>query len=151
MRALIQRVKRARVMVSGSVTGVIETGFLIFLGVPRNDRENVAQKLAEKTASLRIMDDAAGKMNRSLLDTGQDVLVVSQFTLYADTHKGNRPSFVDAAPGELARLHYGHYVERLQAILGRDRVATGVFAAKMQVELINDGPVTILLDIVPDD
>ncbi len=151
MRALIQRVKHARVMVAGHVSGAIDAGFLVFLGVHRNDDGNGARKLAEKTANLRIMNDSAGKMNHSLLDSGGGVLVISQFTLYAETHKGNRPSFVEAAPGEPARQYYAQYVEHLQSILGPDRVATGVFAASMQVELLNDGPVTILLEIPPPD
>lgn len=138
-------------MVSGRVSGAIDAGFLVFLGVHRKDRDHIAHKLAEKTAFLRIIEDDAGKMNRSLLDTGHAVLVVSQFTLYADTRKGNRPSFVEAAPGESARHVYTQYVEHLQSILGPDRVATGVFAASMQVELLNDGPVTILLEIPPPD
>lgn len=149
MRALIQRVRHAKVVVSGDVSGAIDAGFLVLLGVHRHDRNAIAHKLAEKTAHLRIMEDETGKMNRSLLDTGDAVLVVSQFTLYADTRKGHRPSFVEAAPGEAARALYTQYVERLQSILGPERVATGVFAASMQVELLNDGPVTLLLEIPP--
>ena len=149
MRALSQRVQHARVLVNDSTAGAIDGGFLVFLGIHRDDGPDAARKLAEKTAGLRILEDAGGKMNRSLLDTGGSVLVISQFTLYADTRKGNRPSFINAAPGEAARQRYEQYVAHLQSILGADHVATGVFAADMQVELRNDGPVTILLEIPP--
>lgn len=147
MRALIQRVARARVTVDGTVTGAIDAGLLVLLGVHRLDRKPAACKLAEKTAALRIFEDDDGKMNRSLLETGGDALVISQFTLYADTRKGNRPSFTDAAPGAPAQILYEFFVAGLRNILGSDRVATGIFAADMQVELVNDGPVTVMLEI----
>jgi D-tyrosyl-tRNA(Tyr) deacylase len=145
MKAVIQRVSRACVRVDGQVTGSIEGGFLVLLGVRRGDTAEAARLLAGKTAALRVFSDAQDKMNLSLVDTGGRVLVVSQFTLYADTRKGNRPSFIHAAPPEEAERLYGVYVDQLRNILGETRVATGVFRASMQVELVNDGPVTIEL------
>lgn len=145
MKALIQRVSRARVSVEGTETGVIGKGYAILLGVRLQDTEADAIFLAEKTASLRIFPDAQDKMNLALSDIGGAVLVVSQFTLYADTRKGNRPSFINAAtPAEAERL-YKVYVLQLRRILGPDKVATGIFRASMSVEIINDGPVTIEL------
>lgn len=144
MRALLQRVSEARVRIDGEVVGEIGPGLLILLGVGRQDGAEDARYLAEKSAGLRIFEDAAGKMNRSVLATGGGVLVVSQFTLYGDCRKGRRPGFADAAPPELADRLYRQFVERL-----RDQgltVATGVFQAEMAVELVNDGPVTLLLD-----
>lgn len=145
MKALIQRVSRARVTVDGRVTGEIGAGFLVLLGVRHGDTEEAAKYLAEKTAGLRVFADDRDRMNLALADVGGGALVVSQFTLYADTRKGNRPSFIDAAPPELAERLYGTYVEHLRRILGEARVATGVFRASMSVELVNDGPVTIEL------
>jgi len=145
LKALIQRVSRARVSVEGTETGVIGKGYAILLGVRLQDTEADAIFLAEKTASLRIFPDAQDKMNLALSDIGGAVLVVSQFTLYADTRKGNRPSFINAAtPAEAERL-YKVYVLQLRRILGPDKVATGIFRASMSVEIINDGPVTIEL------
>ncbi len=138
-------------MVDGQQTGVVGKGFLVLLAVHRDDTGGTARRLADKTAGLRIFNDAHGKMNLSLKDTGGEALVVSQFTLYADTLKGNRPGFAQAACGSKARKHYDEYIARLQNILGADRVATGVFAAQMSVELINDGPVTICLEIPPPE
>ena len=131
--------------VDGRVTGEIGRGFVVLLGVRHGDTEAAARYLAEKTANLRIFPDAQDKMNLSLFDVGGSALVISQFTLYADTRKGNRPSFVDAAPPELAEHLYEDYVAHLRRLLGEGRVATGVFRAMMQVELTNDGPVTIEL------
>lgn len=145
MKAVIQRVRRARVEVDGQAVGVIGPGLLVFLGVRTGDSAEAARYLAGKTLALRIFEDEAGKMNRSLVDHGGGVLVVSQFTLYADTRKGNRPSFIDAAAPAQAEPLYGHYVDCLRGSLGPARVATGVFRASMQVELVNDGPVTIEL------
>jgi D-tyrosyl-tRNA(Tyr) deacylase len=144
VRAVLQRVTRARVVVDGAVSGEIGPGLLVLLGVGKNDADAAAQYLAEKTARLRIFDDAEGRMNRSLLDVGGAALVVSQFTLYGDARGQRRPSFIAAAPpGEGKRL-YEAYVEALRAL--GVRVETGVFQARMSVELANDGPVTILLD-----
>ena len=145
MRALLQRVREARVEVAGAATGSIQRGLLILLGVARTDSEADAAFLAAKAANLRIFSDAAGKMNLSLLDTGGGALVVSQFTLYADTRKGRRPSFDQAAPPALASRLYETFVAELRR-LGVPHVATGVFQADMQVHLVNDGPVTLLCE-----
>jgi D-tyrosyl-tRNA(Tyr) deacylase len=145
MKALIQRVSRGRVTVNGAETGAIGKGYVVLLGVKKGDGEADATYLAEKTVSLRIFPDAQDRMNLSVMDAEGAVLVVSQFTLYADIRKGNRPSFIEAAdPAEAERL-YGVYVDHLRRILGAGRVATGVFRASMAVELVNDGPVTIEL------
>lgn len=145
MRALLQRVKKASVIVDGETAGAAGEGLLVLLGVMQGDTDAHARKLAEKTAMLRVFEDAQGKMNRSLLDIGGDALVVSQFTLCADTRKGRRPSFTASAPPEEADRLYTLYVEELRR-LGVARVETGVFAAHMEVSLVNNGPVTILLD-----
>lgn len=144
MRAVIQRVSRARVTVEGLVTGTIERGLLVLLGVGRGDTAADADYLADKTAGLRVFADAEGKMNRSITDIGGALLVVSQFTLYGDCRKGRRPSFDQAAPPDLARALYEHYVEVLRS-LGLP-VQTGIFQAMMQVELVNDGPVTLVVE-----
>lgn len=145
MKVLIQRVSRARVTVEGRETGSISKGFAVLLGVRVGDADQDALYLAEKTAGLRIFPDAQDKMNLALPEVGGAVLVVSQFTLYADTRKGNRPSFIQAAPPAEAERLYEVYVGQLRRILGADKVATGVFRASMAVEIINDGPVTIEL------
>ncbi len=145
MKALIQRVSRARVVVEGRETGAIAKGFAVLLGVRIGDKDADAVWLAGKTAGLRVFPDEQDKMNLALAEAGGAVLVVSQFTLYADTRKGNRPSFINAAPPEEAERLYGIYVDALRALLGDDRVATGVFRASMSVEIVNDGPVTIEL------
>jgi D-tyrosyl-tRNA(Tyr) deacylase len=144
MRALLQRVSEARVTVDGSVVGEIGAGLVVFLGVSKLDTEADAEFVAGKVLNLRIFNDDAGKMNRSVLDTGGGLLVVSQFTLYGDCDKGRRPSFDDAAPAEQARALYEHFV----AIARRSnlRVETGVFQADMAVSLINDGPVTLMVE-----
>jgi len=144
MRAVVQRVSRARVVVDGSVMGEITTGLLILLGVGRNDTSPVVASMAEKTANLRIFEDDQQKMNCSLLDVKGSALVVSQFTLYGDARGQRRPSFVAAAPAEQAKNLYEQFAEALRR-LGVN-VATGVFGAMMSVELVNEGPVTILLD-----
>jgi D-tyrosyl-tRNA(Tyr) deacylase len=144
VRAVIQRVTRARVTVDARVVGEIQAGAMIFLGVGRADNLQAASYLAEKIANLRIFNDDAGKMNRSLLEIEGSALVVSQFTLYADTQAGRRPSFMPAAPPELANQLYESFVASLRS-LGVS-VETGVFQAHMAVDLVNDGPVTILLD-----
>ena len=144
MRAVIQRVSRASVSVDGKIVGQIGQGLLVLLGVSRADTESAADYLAEKIAGLRIFEDSAGKMNLSLAEIKGSVLLVSQFTLYGDVRRGKRPSFDAAAPPEQARKLYEYMIERLRA-LGIS-CQTGVFQAMMQVELVNDGPVTILLD-----
>ncbi len=146
MRALIQRVKRSSVSINGSLYSSIGPGMLIFLGVGRGDASDDAAYLAERCAHLRIFDDEEGKMNRSVQDVHGSALVVSQFTLYGDTRKGNRPSYSDAAPPDLAEKLYHEFVFHLRRHLGEERVATGIFRAMMDVELVNDGPVTVLLE-----
>jgi len=144
MRAVIQRVARAKVTVDGEITGEIGRGILILLGVSRSDTEKEALFLLEKTLNLRIFDDEESKMNLSLLDIEGELLVVSQFTLYGDARKGRRPSYLDAAaPAEANRL-YEFFVAAARKQISK--VGTGRFQAMMDVELINDGPVTILLD-----
>lgn len=145
MRAVIQRVLNADVCVDGSVTGQIGPGFLVLLGVVQGDTDDEARLLAAKTAALRIFCDTEGKMNLSLLDTGGECLVVSQFTLCADCKKGNRPSFSLSAPPDEAERLYELYMEELRR-LGIKKVESGVFGASMRVSLVNDGPVTILQD-----
>jgi D-tyrosyl-tRNA(Tyr) deacylase len=144
MRAVVQRVREARVEVGGEVVGAIGPGMLVLLGVARGDTPADAAYLAEKTAGLRIFEDAAGKMNLALSEVGGAALVVSQFTLLGDCRKGRRPGFTEAAPPELADALYADYAAALR---GRGlNVATGVFRAEMLVHLINDGPVPLLLD-----
>lgn len=145
MRALIQRVSRARVTVAGAETGAIGPGLLVFLGVRQGDNDDEARYLAARVAAARLFNDDDGKMNLSLADTGGSVLVVSQFTLHADTRKGNRPSYMLAAEPVLAERLYELFVEELRALLSPERVATGQFRAMMEVELVNDGPVTITI------
>jgi D-tyrosyl-tRNA(Tyr) deacylase len=144
MRAVVQRVSRAKVTVKEWTSGEIGLGLLVLLGVGKDDSEAGAIYLAEKAAGLRIFEDEDGKMNRSVLDVGGSVLAVSQFTLFGDVRRGKRPSFDAAAPPEQARRLYEFFVERIQA-LGL-RCETGRFQEMMQVELVNEGPVTILLD-----
>ena len=144
MRAVVQRVSRARVTVQSRMTGEIAAGFVILLGVGRNDTPAVAVHLAEKIANLRIFEDDQGKMNRSLLDAAGSALVVSQFTLYGDARGQRRPSFIAAAPPEQAKTLYEEFNDALRRL--GVTVATGIFQAMMSVELVNEGPVTILLD-----
>jgi D-aminoacyl-tRNA deacylase len=145
MKALIQRAARGSVTVDGQVVGRIGRGFVILLGVKTGDTEADARQLACKTVGLRIFPDANQKMNLSLQDVGGEALVISQFTLYADTRKGNRPGFIRAAPPEVAETLYQVYTGLLRQALGESRVATGVFRTSMSVEIVNDGPVTIEL------
>ena len=145
MKALLQRVSSASVEVEGETVGKIDAGFLVLLGVGPDDEKSNAEILARKVIKLRVFEDEAGKMNRSLEDEGGDLLVVSQFTLYADTRKGNRPSYTTAAPPDLANELYSHFVSELRQIAG-GRVETGRFAAEMKVSLVNEGPVTIMLE-----
>lgn len=144
MRIVLQRVSSARVIVDGSTTGAVEKGLLIFLGIAETDIQPDADYLLRKILGLRIFEDDAGKMNRNVMEAGGSLLIVSQFTLYADCRKGRRPSFDQAAPPPLAQSLYEYFVDsaRKNAI----PVATGIFQAHMQVELVNYGPVTILLD-----
>ena len=144
MRAVVQRVQRARVTVSGETTGEIAQGLLVLLGVGQDDTEVAADYLADKIAGLRIFEDEAGRMNLAVGEIGGAVLVVSQFTLVGDVRRGKRPSFDAAARPELARRLYEYFVDKLRA--SGLRCETGHFHETMQVELVNDGPVTILLD-----
>jgi D-aminoacyl-tRNA deacylase len=144
MRALIQRVDRAKVTVEGHVTGEIGKGLLVLLGVTHDDTETVAHKLAAKVSKLRIFNDAAGRMNLSVKDVAGSILVVSQFTLYADARGGNRPSYIRAAQPEHATHLYKVFCEALRSL--GFTVANGQFGANMNVELLNQGPVTIYLD-----
>jgi D-tyrosyl-tRNA(Tyr) deacylase len=144
MRAVLQRVSRARVLVEAVTVGEISRGLLVLLGVAQGDTDQQARWLADKVCSLRIFEDDEGKMNRNLLDVGGSALVVSQFTLYGDCHKGRRPSFIEAAlPDEAEPLYEAFAAEvRAQGV----KTATGRFGAMMQVELVNDGPVTLIVD-----
>ena len=144
MRAVVQRVSRAKVTVESRVTGGIGAGLMILLGVGKEDNLKVAWAMAEKLANLRIFEDTAGKMNLSLLETKGSALVVSQFTLYGDARGQRRPSFITAAPPELAKKLYEEFCEALKKL--GVTVGTGIFQAMMSVELVNEGPVTILLD-----
>lgn len=144
MRAVVQRVTRASVKVEDVIIGEIGNGLVVLLGIARDDTKVEAAYLVDKIANLRIFDDEAGKMNLSLKDTNGGLLIVSQFTLYGDVRRGLRPSWIDAAPPEVAEPLYDFFVRQAGATI--DNVATGKFQAMMQVELINDGPVTILLD-----
>lgn len=144
MRALLQRVSRAEVRVDGETVGRIGAGLVVLLGVGEEDADADADALANKAAKLRIFADDRGRMNRSVLDVGGEALVVSQFTLFADARKGNRPSFIRAAPPDRADALYRRFVAALES--AGVRVATGTFQASMEVDLVNDGPVTIWLD-----
>lgn len=145
MRVLIQRVQKASVTIDGKVVGAISKGYLILFGAKEGDSQNQVKLLAEKTVNLRIMADENQKMNKSIMDVAGEILVVSQFTLYADVKGGRRPSFIKAAKPEVANTLYISFVDKLKS-LGVKKVATGEFGAYMEVELINDGPVTIILD-----
>jgi D-aminoacyl-tRNA deacylase len=146
MKAVVQRVKRSSVSVQGNLYSSIRGGLLVLLGVHEDDRESDAAFLADKCAALRIFDDANGKMNLSVRDVGGSALVVSQFTIYGDARKGNRPNFMRAAKPELAERLYNFFVEKLELSMGKGKVATGVFREMMDVELVNDGPVTIIIE-----
>lgn len=145
MRVLIQRVSSANVVVGANVTGAIDHGLLLLVGITHADTEAVEDRMAEKIVKLRIFSDEQGLMNKSVLDVGRGLLAVSQFTLYADAKKGNRPSYTDAARPEQASPAFDRFVAKLSARIGKP-VTTGVFGADMQVALVNDGPVTIWLD-----
>jgi len=145
MRVLLQRVQRGSVQVAGRVVGAVERGYVLLVGVTHGDGEAEADRLADKVAHLRVFEDEAGKMNLSLLDVGGGALVVSQFTLYANARRGRRPDFIAAAPPAIAEPLVAHFADALRA-QGVRPVEEGVFGAHMQVEILNDGPVTILLD-----
>ena len=144
MRALVQRVKKGSVTIDGKVNGAIEQGLVILLGVTHTDTEKDADFVADKCVDLRIFEDENGKMNKSLEDIGGSILLISQFTLYAATRKGRRPSFDAAARPEVAEPLYRYFIERVRS--RGIRVETGIFGADMQVESVNDGPVTLILD-----
>jgi D-aminoacyl-tRNA deacylase len=145
VRALIQRVTHAAVLIGGDNVGTIGIGYVIFLGIKQDDTGAEAEYLAYRCADLRVFEDEQGKMNKSLDDVNGEVLVISQFTLHADTKKGNRPSFVKAALPDFAEELYNRFVYTLRERLGSHRVKTGRFRAMMDVELVNSGPVTILI------
>ena len=145
MKALIQRVRRGSVTIEGTCRGEIQKGYVVLLGVRTGDGAEDARMLAQRTLSLRIFPDAQNRMNRSVEDVEGDILVIPQFTLYADTRKGNRPSFIRAGDPEIAKALYEDYVAALRRGLAETRVQTGQFGADMEVEIINDGPVTIEL------
>ncbi len=147
MRALVQRVSRAKVTVDGEVVGEIGAGLCVLVGVTHDDSDAVARKMADRIFNLRVLADDDDVMNRSLADTGDEVLVVSQFTLYGDTSKGRRPSWLAAAPPEVAEPLVDVVVEALRQLGAR--VATGRFRTTMAVELVNDGPVTVMLELGP--
>ncbi len=145
MRTVIQRVSRASVTVNGRKKSEIGYGLLVFIGIEEADDENDAEWLSKKIVQLRIFNDREGIMNQSVVETSGDIMVVSQFTLHAKTKKGNRPSYIRAARPEIAMPLYNSFVNRLSKLLGKT-TATGEFGAMMDVELINDGPVTIIID-----
>ena len=145
MIALVQRVLESSVTVDSQLVDMVNRGLLVLLGVRQEDTESDAKYLAAKTVNLRIFSDENDKMNLSLLDTGYEILVVSQFTLHADTRHGNRPSFTDAAEPQKANELYEHYIQELKTLIGHDKVRQGGFGAMMKVKLVNDGPVTIIL------
>ncbi|WP_067032489.1 D-aminoacyl-tRNA deacylase [Allomuricauda sp. CP2A] len=145
MRAVIQRVAKASVTVDGQVVSSIGSGLLVLLGIEDADGKEDRDWLSKKVANLRIFNDDAGVMNRSVLDVGGDIIVVSQFTLHAQTKKGNRPSYIKASKPEIAIPMYEAFVQKLEEDLGK-KVGTGIFGADMKVELLNDGPVTIVID-----
>ena len=146
MRAVVQRVSSASVTIDGKEYGSIHQGLLVLLGIKTGDAETDAKYLAEKCSALRIFEDAEEKMNLSVKDVNGSVLVVSQFTLYGDARKGNRPSFVEAAPPQIAEPLYEYFVQQTKVLLGEEKVATGVFRAMMDVSLVNSGPVTIIIE-----
>ena len=146
MRLVIQRVKNASVAVDGAVVGAIEKGFLILVGICSEDTKEIADKMLHKALGLRIFEDAEGKTNLDLNTVDGKVLLISQFTLYADCRKGNRPSFTNAAPPVIAEPIYEYIIMECEALLGKERIQTGRFGADMKVSLLNDGPFTVVLD-----
>ncbi|MEN0056786.1 MAG: D-aminoacyl-tRNA deacylase [Mucilaginibacter sp.] len=145
MRAVLQRVSEASCMVNGQITGEIDTGFLVLLGIEETDTDEDLNWLAAKIANMRVFSDEEGLMNKALADIGGEILLVSQFTLYAQTKKGNRPSFIRAAKPDKAIPLYEQMIATLQNLTSK-KVATGIFGADMKVSLVNDGPVTIIID-----
>ncbi len=146
MKVVVQRVKRSSVSVAGKLISDIQTGILVLIGVHMEDSEKDSQFLADKCAALRIFEDTDGKMNLSLKDVGGSALVVSQFTLCGDARKGNRPNYMKAAEPVMAERLYDRFVRMLISNIGEGKVATGIFGEMMDVELVNDGPVTIIID-----
>ncbi len=146
MRAVVQRVSEGSVTIDGKVCASIGRGYVILLGIKTGDSKEAALFLADKCANLRVFEDADEKMNLSLKDVDGNVIVVSQFTLYGDAQKGNRPSFIDAARPDEAEPLYNAFVDRMRSLLGNEKVGVGVFRAMMEVKIVNDGPVTILID-----
>ena len=146
MRVVVQRVKQGSVTIEGKIHCSIKRGYVILLGIRKGDSDREAVFLADKCSTLRVFEDLEGKMNLGLKDVDGSALVVSQFTLYADAKKGNRPSFTDAARPEEAETLYEKFVDRMRVNLGAERVVTGVFRAMMDVHILNDGPVTILIE-----
>ncbi|MBR3296384.1 MAG: D-tyrosyl-tRNA(Tyr) deacylase [Firmicutes bacterium] len=144
MKFVIQRVTRASVTVDGEVTGKIGKGFMVLIGVAQSDTEEIADKMVKKMCNLRIFEDSEGKTNLALADVGGELLLISQFTLYADCHKGNRPSFIDAGKPDMASAMYEYIIEEAKKYV--PTVERGIFGAEMKVELLNDGPFTVILD-----
>ena len=145
MKLVVQRVKKSNLKIKNKLYSSINTGMVILIGISKNDNYEMAKELANKIIKLRIFNDDNGKMNKNIIQIKGEVLVVSQFTLYADTNKGNRPSFINAAKPELAISLYNHFIDELQKLIS-SKVRTGKFGADMRIELINDGPVTIILE-----
>ena len=145
MKLVVQRVKKSNLKIKNKLYSSINTGMVILIGISKNDNYEMAKELASKIIKLRIFNDDNGKMNKNIIQIKGEVLVVSQFTLYADTNKGNRPSFINAAKPELAISLYNHFIDELQKLIS-SKVRTGKFGAEMKIELINDGPVTIILE-----
>ena len=145
MKLVVQRVKKSNLKIKNKLYSSINTGIVILIGISKNDNYEMAKELASKIIKLRIFNDDNGKMNKNIMQIKGEVLVVSQFTLYADTNKGNRPSFINAAKPELAISLYNQFIDELQKLIS-SKVRTGKFGADMKIELINDGPVTIILE-----
>ena len=145
MKLVVQRVKKSNLKIKNKLYSSINAGMVILIGISKNDNYEMAKELAKKITKLRIFNDDNGKMNKNIMEIKGEVLVVSQFTLYADTNKGNRPSFINAAKPELAISLYNQFIDELQKLIS-SKVRTGKFGADMKIELINDGPVTIILE-----
>jgi D-tyrosyl-tRNA(Tyr) deacylase len=146
MRLVVQRVSSASVEVDGNITGKIDKGFFVLVGVEEADDEKIADKMVSKLIGLRIFSDSEGKTNLAIQDVGGSLLLVSQFTLYADCRKGNRPSFIRSGSAEHAEKLYDYIVDKCKAALGEERIGTGIFGASMKCSLVNEGPFTIILD-----